>query len=392
MTRLASSHVPKYRHHKPTGQAVVTLAGKDHYLGKHGSAASKEKYARLIAEWLERGPHGETQPGQAENAPLLRVNELILAYLRHAQDYYRNSEKEVEKIRLSLRPLRQLYGRSEIGAFGPLALKTVRTQMCQTLTRSTVNMRIGVLKRMFKWAVANELIPSTAYESLRAVEGLKKGRSAARETTPVKPVTEEQVNAILPFLNRHVRAMVQFQWLTGCRSGELCVLRACDIDMSGPVWIYSPPIHKNSYRGQDRMIFIGPQAQAVLRQFLTREPGAYAFCPRLAILERHMTQRKERKSKIPPSQRNRRKRSPKRKPGDHYNVRSYYHAVRKACQRAGVELWHPHQVRHAAATRFRKAHGIEIARIILGHKTAFTTEIYAEADRVQASEIVAKNG
>ncbi len=39
-TRLA--RVLKYRRHKPTGQAVVTLGGRDCYLGRHGTAASRE--------------------------------------------------------------------------------------------------------------------------------------------------------------------------------------------------------------------------------------------------------------------------------------------------------------------------------------------------------------
>ena len=32
--------VPKYRKHRPTGQAVVTLNGHAHYLGPHGTKAS----------------------------------------------------------------------------------------------------------------------------------------------------------------------------------------------------------------------------------------------------------------------------------------------------------------------------------------------------------------
>jgi hypothetical protein len=32
---------PSYRLHKRTGQAVVTIDGKDIYLGKHGSRPSK---------------------------------------------------------------------------------------------------------------------------------------------------------------------------------------------------------------------------------------------------------------------------------------------------------------------------------------------------------------
>ena len=49
---LKNRRVPKYRRHKPTGQAVVTLSGKDHYLGKWNTAASKAEYDRLIGEWV----------------------------------------------------------------------------------------------------------------------------------------------------------------------------------------------------------------------------------------------------------------------------------------------------------------------------------------------------
>ena len=54
--------------------------------------------------------------------------------------------------------------------------------------------------------------------------------------------------------------------------------------------------------------------------------------------------------------------------------------------------WHPNQLRHNAATRLRKEFGVELARIVLGHATAFTTEIYVEADRAQAMEVIAKVG
>ena len=44
----AAARVPSYRRHKPTGQAVVTLNGKDHYLGKWNSKVSRVEYDRLI--------------------------------------------------------------------------------------------------------------------------------------------------------------------------------------------------------------------------------------------------------------------------------------------------------------------------------------------------------
>jgi len=54
--------------------------------------------------------------------------------------------------------------------------------------------------------------------------------------------------------------------------------------------------------------------------------------------------------------------------------------------------WHPHQLRHNAGTYLRKEFGIEIARIILGHRSPSMTEIYAELDDQKATEIMRKIG
>ena len=52
---LSVGRVPAYRRHKPSGQAVVTLCGKDHYLGRWNTKASRSEYDRLIGEWLAAG-------------------------------------------------------------------------------------------------------------------------------------------------------------------------------------------------------------------------------------------------------------------------------------------------------------------------------------------------
>jgi hypothetical protein len=41
--------------HRASGQAVVTIAGQDHYLGPHGTTASRIEYDRLVGEWLAAG-------------------------------------------------------------------------------------------------------------------------------------------------------------------------------------------------------------------------------------------------------------------------------------------------------------------------------------------------
>ena len=55
MPKSSTLRVPSYRHYKPTGQAVVTINGRDLYLGKWNTAASRADYDRLIAEFLANG-------------------------------------------------------------------------------------------------------------------------------------------------------------------------------------------------------------------------------------------------------------------------------------------------------------------------------------------------
>ena len=200
MPRTKSGSLPAYRFYKRTGQAVVTLNGHDFYLGPHGSTASKEKYNRLIAEWVEGGQAAPPAIDPAKK-PKLTVNEAILAYVKHARVYYQDSPKERAKIALSLRPLRRLYGRTEADAFGPLALQVVREELLKPqervyrkkvqegemsmiaerkvtykLARRTINMRIDVIKRVFKWGLSEELLPASVYTALASLSNLKRGR------------------------------------------------------------------------------------------------------------------------------------------------------------------------------------------------------------------------
>jgi len=78
--------VPSYRRHKPSGQTVVTVGGRDIYLGKHNTAASIAEYKRVIAEW---SAHGGSIPQVQAND--LTVVELTAAFMRHAKDYYRTA-------------------------------------------------------------------------------------------------------------------------------------------------------------------------------------------------------------------------------------------------------------------------------------------------------------
>ncbi len=445
---------PKYRKHKPTGQAVVTLNGKDIYLGRHGTKESRAEYDRRIAEWLAAG-----RRPPATSA--VTVAEVIAAYWPWAQMHYRKADgtqtSEVSECRQSLRPLNHLYGALPAVDFGPLKYKAVRQMMVggyvnpkygpqNKLSRGVVNHRMERVKRMFRWATENELIPPSVYHGLLAVRGLQRGRSEARETEPVRPVSEALVNAVRPYVSGQVETLIDLQLLTGARPGELCIMRAADLDTSGRIWVYKPESHKNEHRGHRREIYLGPRAQEIVKPYLKTNLQAHLFSPQEAEAERLRVMREHRKSKVQPSQVCRKKKHPKRKPGGLYDVAAYRRAIARACEQAfplpeqlaprikpdGIDShmslvekpgkhavyeskrewkarltpeekdairrwrrehsWHPHQLRHNAATNLRKQYGVELARIILGHATAFTTEIYAEADRAQAMEVIGKVG
>jgi hypothetical protein len=123
MPDRSMSHLPKYRHYKPKNLAVVRIDGKDHYLGRYGSAESQESYRRLLAEWLAKGRIDRAAPAQQSGPDNgLLVNELILAYVRFVDGYYvKDGHPTVEptNVRLVMRLVRQLYGRSPATSFGP---------------------------------------------------------------------------------------------------------------------------------------------------------------------------------------------------------------------------------------------------------------------------------
>jgi integrase len=392
--------VPSYRLHKPTGQAVVRIDGRDHYLGVHGTDASHEAYRRTTAEWLT---HAASQPAPRPgrpDAPNLSVNELILAFwTRYAEQHYRLADGtptgELGNYSDSLRPFRHLYGTTSAADFGPLALKAVRQTMIDAgLARSTINQRVGRIVRLFKWAVENELVPPAVHQALNAVQGLQRGRSGAREPEPVRPASESDVEAIRPFVARQVWTMVQLQRLTGMRPGEVCRMRTCDLDTSGAIWVYSPAGHKTAHHGFKRGVYLGPRAQEVLRPWVEANTTTYLFSPRQAVEERLAERRRLREAEYGGARAGRkgRARAPGRAPGERYRTQTYHHAVQYGCKRAGIPAWHPHQLRHNAGTWLRREFGVEVARVILGHGRLETTEIYAEADRDKAVAIMERVG
>ena len=83
-----NSTLPKYQRHRASGKAVVTLYGKDFYLGPHGTKTSKAEYDRLVGEWIAAG-RPSRPPVQFSD---ITIVELAAAYQEFAQEYYQKNE------------------------------------------------------------------------------------------------------------------------------------------------------------------------------------------------------------------------------------------------------------------------------------------------------------
>ena len=419
--KARSPKTPAYRQRSGYSQAIVTLTDartgkrRDYWLGECGSSESREKYHRLIAAWEAAGralPDPRDDPPAAAGAVgggrAVTVNDVIARFWRHAKCTYVRGESV--SFRVVLRLLRSFYGTEPASSFGPKRLRILREAMVtgdpnatpprRPWARSYINSQIKRIQRMFRWAASHELIPPSVPQALATVEALRRGRSQARETDPIRPVHMELVHAIKPFVSRQVAALIDLQLLTGARPGELIDLRAIDIDTRHDPWRAELRAHKTAHFGKSRTVYFGPKAQEVLAPFMTSRPvDAPLFSPRDAERERYAACGTHRSTPAEPA-------ATERTLGEAYTVSSYRRAIQRGCDLAfpvpeGADAkawrkahrWHPNQLRHTAATEIRRQFGLEAAQLVLGHSSAAITDaVYAERDAARVADVLRKVG
>ena len=431
------SRTPKLRLHKATGQGYVELNRKRIYLGRFEAAATREKYHRLIAEWEAAGRQVLAAPNE------ITIVEIVQRFWSHAKTHYQTLDgsptAELENFRQALRPLIYLYGSLKAKDFGPRAIKGMRQKMVESgWSRMYINRQVSRVKSVFRWATEEELIASDIFHGLSAVRGLQRGRTEAHETEPVKPVPESMILAVEPHVSKQVWALIRLQLLSGARAGELVKLRGMDLKPGENIWMAELEEHKTAHHGLARRIYFGPQAVAILKEFLQDRPlNAFLFSPAEAETERRRMLHQKRVTALSCGNRpgTNRKTKPQRQPRNRYHVGSYRRAIQRACEKAfpppthlarrkfaglkgrrwetskewrsrlgpggcqelktWVELhvFSPGALRHNAATRLRHEWGIEITQCVLGHRLGSTiTEIYAEANIAKAIEVLQKVG
>ena len=133
-----SKKIPSCRLHKTSGRAVVTIAGRDHYLRQYGSEESRWRYGELIAK---HSVGVTVNPLKSAPAQLgLIISELCLPFLRHADRHYVKIGEvtyEVRCFKSAIGPVVEFYGSPTASEFGPLAMKTVRQARIDRLDTSS---------------------------------------------------------------------------------------------------------------------------------------------------------------------------------------------------------------------------------------------------------------
>jgi site-specific recombinase XerD len=162
-------------------------------------------------------------------------------------------------------------------------------------------------------------------------------------------LSNDDVNKLIrAATNARDRALLEFLYATGCRSGELSNVRLENI-----YWGEISTVRVLGKNRKERTLFFGRRAKQALREYLgTRQEG-----PLFGPLRQQTVQR----------------------------------IVSQTARRAGLERVYPHMLRHSFATVLLDR-GVDIRHTqeLLGHASLSTTQIYTHTTTSRLREIYAK--
>ena len=132
-------------------------------------------------------PTAPRRPTPGAGRPDLTVNELILRYWDVRRGAITSATASPPASwttsRMPSGTSGRLYGPTPAACSARVALKAVRKAMIDAgLARNTINARVGKIRRMFKWAVADELVPPAVLQGSRPSRGSRPGAAGVQET------------------------------------------------------------------------------------------------------------------------------------------------------------------------------------------------------------------
>jgi len=204
----------------------------------------------------------------------------------------------------------------------------------QGAAAGTARVRQLAVRRFTAWLIVEGRLPADPFQ----------GMTAPRVDQPVvDPLTDDELRALIksyavpsrpngtglkePLHHRRDEAIVRLMFETGIRPGEVVALEIGDLDLlNGLVHV------RRGKGGIGRVVPIGPTAVEALRRYLVLRDGhRLAHARDLWLGER----------------------------GRRFGYDGLSRALRRRAQRAGIEGFHPHKLRHTAAHRWLARGGSE---------------------------------
>lgn len=299
------------------------------------------------------------------------VNELCDRYQVWADEYYqkptadgppgtpgRRPTKEAACMRQAMQALREVAGQMD-----PAKLTADEMYECQQwmiragLCRRLINVRCSRIRRVIKWATTapQRWLPTVVLTEMTLIDSLRRGRSAAREAEPVLAVDWETVTSTMAVSPLKLATMIELQWWTGMRPGEVARMRRDELSEADGLMIYRPKEHKTQHYGIDRIIGIGPNGQDVLRPWLARLPAGENRVFGLT-------------------------------------TNSYRQAVTRINRKHGLRDWTPLQLRHSFATRVEQEADEKTVQKLLSHTQLRTTRGYIDPEIKRALDAMRRFG
>lgn len=386
-----SSHrLPRMGRHS-SGQARVRLSGETHYLGPWGSPEAHAAFAELLRKWIANGkePLGPRLPHAAELT--FTVSALVdqyRAWLDGTQRYHKGG-KPTSQRRVAWRALslfEDFTGAVPVRRLSKSMLIQWRDRLeagYPNWVRNTINRTVAHVLQMLSWGEDRGLVPAAVASGCATMKRLKRDECAGRREhgRERRAVSAEDVEKVAENCCNQVAAMMRLQMSTAMRPGEICALRWADIDKNGPDgnWIYTVVAPKTQHHGHATRYLIGERAQRILERFPAL-PTAFIFSPAKRMAERSAARKRKPTHPRP---------GPRRSFNNRWGTVAYRHHVIAACAAAGVEMFTPHELRHAAITRVIEVVGLTAASAVANHRDVAVTARYYHRGPGEALRAVA---
>jgi len=288
-------------------------------------------------------------------AASMTLRELVDAFMDHARVYYRRrhgGEPTREHLNCSttLERFVRYAGEGRLGA--NMTRHQVRAWLDQLvaedLSRGYVNACLSRLRRFVRWCVDLDYLPIAVQVELSTLRPLPAHRSRARETPPRRPAVLDHVRLAMPLLPPHARDVCHLLMLTAMRLSEVLEAVSGDIHVDDHGARFTPRQHKTAHHNKARVIPLSGQALSIVQRYW------HPLCPDDPLFS-----------------------APRSRSRRFYSDDALRKAIARACTKAGVPAFTPHQIRHAVARFVRQSHGLDAACALLGHSSTAMTEHYA---------------